>query len=126
MNRCNASAIHFACYGGDPEVVRVLLEAGADVNQVCREPEVHCESPINRTIQYSTVHDNKLLMQLMPLLLAGKVDLYNSKPYPALEYAIRDMALPSVIELLLMGGCDPNYPTEDGTALHTYLKRSMG
>ena len=76
----------------------MLLEAGADVNQVCREPEVHCESPINRTIQYSTVHDNKLLMQLMPLLLAGKVDLYNSKPYPALEYAIRDMALPSVIE----------------------------
>ena len=99
-----------------PEVIRVLLNAGANVN----DQDDDGETPLMYAM------DDYADFAVVRALLDGgaEIDIKDEKDRTALMHALKEHAAPEVIVLLLDAGADPNVRDYEGLSVLDYAERS--
>jgi ankyrin repeat protein len=101
------TALHLACFMGQPECARILVEAGADVNAVADNP------PRVRPL-HSAVASRQSAIAEMLLDHGAEVDARQQAGYTSLHAAALHGDEP-LVRLLLDRGADPRLTADDGT-----------
>lgn len=98
------------------EVIRVLLEAGADVN----DQDDDGETPLMYAM------DDYADLAVVRALLDGgaEINIKDEKDRTALMHALKEHATPEVIALLLEAGSDVNARDYEGRSVLDYAERS--
>ncbi|MBS0636878.1 MAG: ankyrin repeat domain-containing protein, partial [Verrucomicrobia bacterium] len=107
VNECDKtglSALHWACYFGDQDVVTELIANGADINQLDKDGN----TPLLRAI-----YDGNMEMLELLLKNGADVNLPNTKRSTPLSIAVKHENS-ALIETLLRYGADMNLPDLDG------------
>lgn len=142
------SPLHIACYQGHDNMVKLLIEKGADCNiQACKgyspcyyavmnnskaclellinEKNVNTREKENGAslIYYAALSNNKELVKWLKEKGAN-IDLYDFKGYTALHRAIIEES-PTALEILIKNGADTNLRGNFGvTSLYLAARRS--
>jgi uncharacterized protein len=105
------SAVHMAAQRGNPALLRLLLEKGADVNRVCA-----CKGFLDaRDWTPLQMAARRGRMEVVELLLTKDVDLrqVNSRGVTALHEAVESDS-PAIVRAVLDKGADPRAKDNDG------------
>ena len=105
-NSSGSAPIHFAtCFSKDPEMVKALINAGADVNS--SEKDKESWAPIH----YAAGYNNASVLDLL-LKAKAKINVKNGIGWYPIHYAARygDAVM---LKLLIKAGADPNVMTDD-------------
>ena len=100
------TALHFAAFFGKPEVARILLEAGADVNAVA-DNDMHVQ-PL-----HSAAAGRHLEVCRLLLAAGAEVDARQAGGFTALHAAAQN-GDPELVELFLSARADPGATTDAG------------
>lgn len=103
------TALHLACFFGKPDVARLLVEHGADVNAVANNP-----SQV-RPIHSAVAGPPETQVEVLELLLAAgaEADSTQAGGWTALM-AVAKHGMRGAIDLLLKAGADPLRAADDG------------
>jgi len=115
--REHANVLDLAAARASPELVKLLLDAGAQVNASTRDGW----TALHRAAGYGSVAVVGLLLDA-----GAKVDAVGSRGRTPLAEAIERSQATDVAKLLLMRGADPNRRLSDGSSILTKLARTYG
>jgi ankyrin repeat protein len=116
VRKDGATALYMACQDGHIECVRVLIRAGADVNQACAD-EKYGDSPLIMASQEGHVH-------VVDALIAAGCQLNYARPSDgctALIMASQD-GFVDVVRSLLAAGADPRIAMHNGRTALDFAK----
>ena len=119
------SPLHAAAEYGHTEIVKILLEHGANVNAVLLEEVIH-NTPLHKAAQYGH-------LEIMKLLLENGADINaNIEGYTPLFFAAMHGTSMEVIEYLLKCGANPNLTDDSGNTLlhqicelHSFKRKNL-
>ena len=100
------TALHFACYFGPPEAVRLLIESGAAVDAVAANPMKLM--PLHSAASVRNLEAARLLLEH-----GAPVDARQQGGWAPIHAAAQNGDRP-MVELLLQHGADPTIANDDG------------